>query len=689
LKIRRRGPAHSNIAPGDAGTVHTRAQRGKAVPLGPKGRLRRRPRREPIADLHTYQVVTNSIADMVSVVGEDEVYRLVNDAWCRQTGLARERVIGRSVSQVLPGSITDERRQALKECLRTQRVGVLRDVFRRPGASPQHLQTTYSPFAEPVQGVLCVVLVTRDVTAEELALRGLREGQAQMRALLDAFPGYMAALDEGSRYTYVNDRLARVFGRPVNEIIGRHGAEILGRERFEENRGDVERALQGLTSVGERHYPAVAHRPRLDLEVRHVAGPELPGGGRSYYVFGVDITERKLAQEALTAAKDEAERANRAKSRFMSMMSHELRTPMNAILGFSQLLMSDTAYPLTAEQHRYAQEILHGGRHLLRLINDVLDLGRIESGRLPMAVAPVPLLPLIEGCLALMAPLAQERPVQLQLADRTLLDCTVRADPLRLKQVLLNLLGNAIKYNRRDGLVTVQGSLTDQHVELRVVDTGIGLTAGQRERLFVAFERLNARQGGVEGTGIGLALSRQLMLAMGGEIGADSVLDVGSTFWIRLPRAFQAARGSPPAPVLAPSPPPAGGLRHRVLYVEDNPVNALLMHAMLARLPDIELECAEEPLQAIELARTLRPQLLLLDVELPGIDGLQLLQRLRADESMRTIPAIAVSAGAMPGDIRRALDVGFATYLTKPLELGELLQAVRRHLPGRPTSDPD
>lgn len=687
MKIHKRNAGHANIAPGESARVHTRGQRGKAVPLGSKARLRRRPRREPVAGLHTYQVVTNSIADMVSVVGEDEVYRLVNDAWCRQTGLTRERVIGRSVSQVLPGSITDERRQALKECLRTQRVGVLRDVFRRPGAPPQHLQTTYSPFAEPVQGVLCVVLVTRDVTAEELALQGLREGQAQMRALLDAFPGYMAALDEDSRYTYVNERLARVLGRPVSEIIGHHGAEILGRERFEENRSDIESALQSLTTVGERHYPAGTHRPRLDLELRHVAGPTLPDGRRSYYVFGIDITERKLAQEALTAAKDEAERANRAKSRFMSMMSHELRTPMNAILGFSQLLMSDTAHPLTMEQQRYAHEILHGGRHLLRLINDVLDLGRIESGRLAMAMAPVPLLSLIEDCLALMAPLAQERPVQLQLADRALLDCPVRADPLRLKQVLLNLLGNAIKYNRRDGLVTVQGSLTDQHVEVRVVDTGIGLTADQRQRLFVAFERLSARQSGVEGTGIGLALSRQLMLAMGGEIGADSVLDVGSTFWIRLPRALRAADGSVPAPALAPPPAPGSALRHRVLYVEDNPVNALLMRAMLARLPDIQLECAEEPLQAIELARTLHPQLLLLDVELPGIDGLQLLQRLRADESMRAIPAIAVSAGAMPGDIRKALDAGFAAYLTKPLELAELLQAVRRHLPGSPTPD--
>jgi PAS domain S-box-containing protein len=179
--------------------VHNKRLRGKAVSTGSQLRLRRRPRRVASADLHTYEVVTNSIADMVSVVGEDEVYRLVNDAWCRQTGLVRERVIGRSVSEVLPGSITDERRRALAECLRTQRVGVLRDVHRRPGAPAQYLQTTYSPFAERVQGVRCVVLVTRDVTAEEAAQQAMRAGQSQMLALINAFPGYMAALSADGR----------------------------------------------------------------------------------------------------------------------------------------------------------------------------------------------------------------------------------------------------------------------------------------------------------------------------------------------------------------------------------------------------------------------------------------------------------------------------------------------------------
>jgi CheY-like chemotaxis protein len=361
------------------------------------------------------------------------------------------------------------------------------------------------------------------------------------------------------------------------------------------------------------------------------------------------------------------------------MMSHELRTPMNAILGFAQLLLADTTHALTAEQQQYAGEILHGGRHLLTLINDVLDLGRVESGRLAMAMAPLELLPLVEECFALMQPLARERPVQLLLPEPDTLRCHVQADALRLKQVLLNLLSNAIKYNRRDGDVSVRCVPAVEHVELRVSDTGIGLTSDQTSRLFVAFERLGARQNSVEGTGIGLALSRQLVRAMGGEIGVDSQLDSGSTFWIRLPRAVQqAAAAAEPHTAAAPGPPALR--RHTVLYVEDNAVNALLMRAMLTRLPSVQFEHAADPLLALELVRSLQPALLLLDIQLPEIDGFELLRRLRADTATSAIPAIAVSAGAMTADIERALRAGFAAYLTKPLDLSELLQAVQQHL---------
>jgi CheY-like chemotaxis protein len=218
-----------------------------------------------------------------------------------------------------------------------------------------------------------------------------------------------------------------------------------------------------------------------------------------------------------------------------------------------------------------------------------------------------------------------------------------------------------------------------QQVELRVTDTGIGLTPDQSQRLFVAFERLGARTSNVEGSGIGLALSRQLVRAMGGEIGADSALDTGSTFWVRL-RTAPSAPDETPAPAVTTPGALDGQRRHRVLYVEDNEVNALLMRAMLARLPGVQFEHTTHPLQALEMARAERPELLLLDIQLPEIDGYELLGRLRADPALRSVPAIAVSAGAMPADIERALQAGFAAYLTKPLDLGELLHAVQQQL---------
>lgn len=633
----------------------------------------------PTPDLRMYEAVINSIPDLVSVVSEDEVYWLVNDAWCRATGVRRTDAIGRAVSEILPAAITKRRRDTFRQYLESGRSGVLRDAFERPGGGRMHLETTYSPFPQKIQGRRCMALVTRDVTAEATAQAATLESQAQMRALLDAFPGYIASYDEGHRCTYVNERLAEVLGRPVDEIIGRTKVETLGPAQGARSIAEAEQALRSAPGAVERHFPATAAREQLYLEVRHVPGPTLPDGRRSYYSFGVDITERKLAQEAALAAKDEAERANRAKSRFLSLMSHELRTPMNAILGFAQLLLSDPAHPLTAEQQQYAGEILRGGRHLLGLINDVLDLSRIETGRLAISVAPVALLPLVEECLALMEPLARERPVHLKLGDRAALQCQVQADPLRLRQTLLNLLSNAIKYNRPDGDVTIDAQPRGEMVELRVIDTGIGITPDQVGRLFVAFERLAARRSGVEGTGIGLALSRQLVRAMGGEIGVDSELDRGSTFWIRLPRAARAGDPAAFAPAATPTA-AARAQRERVLYVEDNPVNALLMQAMVARLPDVELEHAEDPIDAIARAQAAPPALLLLDIELPGIDGFELLKRLRSHERTRDIPAIAVSASAQPADIHRALKAGFAAYLTKPLDLTELLQAVQAHL---------
>ena len=336
-------------------------------------------------------------------------------------------------------------------------------------------------------------------------------------------------------------------------------------------------------------------------------------------------------------------------------------------------------------------EILRGARHLLDLINESLDLGRIEAGELPVESVPVPVGDLIDDCLGLMRPLAQAHGVHLQPPDSACAGDQVWADRTRLKQVLLNLVANAIKYNRPGGSVDIACSREGNSLRVAVHDSGRGISADEQERLFQPFERLSAARSDIEGTGIGLALSRRLVHAMGGDIGVDSEVGRGSTFWVRLARADSAVQApasgnhaTPPLPM-----PPADGAERTVLYIEDNAVNVILMQAMLARLPGVRTLVATLPRQGIELARSERPDLVLLDIQLPGMDGFEVLKHLQAGEHTRSIPVIAVSANAMPADIEAGLAAGFTDYLTKPIELERLLAAVYQvlHAPGVPIGE--
>ena len=404
-------------------------------------------------------------------------------------------------------------------------------------------------------------------------------------------------------------------------------------------------------------------------------------GAPVVYAFAVDITPRKRAELALIAARDEAERANKAKSQFLSHMSHELRTPMNAILGFGQLLESDVQHPLTPQQQGWLGEILHGARHLLDLINEVLDFGRIESGRLELKPEPLLLSELVAESLALVRPLAQPRQVKLMHSTGPLDQAWVMADRTRIKQILLNLLGNGIKYNRLGGQLQLACRLEATEVWVGVQDTGPGITPEDQGRLFQPFERLGASHGDVEGTGIGLALSRKLLQAMGGSIGLDSEPGLGSTFWFRLPRTAQpASRLENPAQASA-QPADMEGVR-TVLYIEDNPVNVALMEAMLGRLPGVRLVSASVPAEGLQLAQQLQPALVLMDISMPGMDGFEALARLRANEATRGLRVVAVSAHALPADIEAARVAGFESYLTKPLSLESLLSTVQQALRG-------
>jgi PAS domain S-box-containing protein len=399
------------------------------------------------------------------------------------------------------------------------------------------------------------------------------------------------------------------------------------------------------------------------------------GAGNPVRMIGIhsNISERKAAEVALVEARESAERANRAKSAFLSSMSHELRTPMNAILGFSQMLEYDTG--LNADQQDNVHEILKGGRHLLELINEVLDLAKIESGRIDLSMEPVELAGLVEDCRQLILPLAAARRIELRLQVPP--STCMHADRTRLKQVLLNLLSNAIKYNREGGAIRLQlQAHAGGWLRISVADDGAGIAPEHLEQLFQPFNRINANHSDIEGTGIGLTITRNLVELMGGKVGVDSKVGIGSTFWIELPSALPAQRAINDDSIDCPAAICMSAQRFRVLCIDDNPVNLKLIAQMLRMRPAIHLIAAHTPELGIELALAHRPQLLLLDINMPGMDGYQVLDVLKADARLSAIPVIAVTANAMPRDIEQGRTAGFIDYLTKPLDVGLFLRTI-------------
>jgi len=396
-----------------------------------------------------------------------------------------------------------------------------------------------------------------------------------------------------------------------------------------------------------------------------------------YLLIGTDNSVRKLVESKLNDAMAAADKANRAKTDFISSMSHELRTPLNAILGFAQLIESGSPAP-TPAQRRSLDQILKAGWYLLELINEVLDLALIESGKVTLSREPLSLAEVMLECRAMIEPQAQRRGIGMTFPGLTV-PVFVNADRVRLKQVLINLLFNAIKYNRPGGSVVVECAAADADtIRLSVRDTGAGLSAEQLAQLFQPFNRLDKGAGAEEGTGIGLVVTKRLVELMGGVIGVDSTPSVGSAFWVDLRRCaapkFAAAQAEQAA---ASRPPVADGAPVRtLLYVEDNPANLELVEQLIARRPDLRLLCAADAELGVEFARTHRPDLILMDINLPGMGGIEAMELLHADPLTAHIPILALSANAVPHDIAKGLQAGFFDYLTKPIKVDRFMEAL-------------
>jgi PAS domain S-box-containing protein len=510
--------------------------------------------------------------------------------------------------------------------------------------------------------------------------KDLRDARAFLEHLITASPVIILRLRAPLVPTiidYVSPNVERLLGYDVESIVGTR--EFWGDHVHPEERSSFDAAKEEALQCGERGFEfegRFLHGNGSWAWIHLLAQIECDEAGSplSCLAYVTDITDRREAEEATRAAHELAEKSNLAKSEFLSRMSHELRTPLHAILGFAQLLEMDD---LDDEQRTGIRQVLNGGRHLLQLIDEVLDISRIEAGGIRLSVEPVNVDEVVGEALDLIRPLAMEHAVS--LGETTKSGLYVVADRHKLKQVLLNLMSNGVKYNRSGGYVRLHALAADERAYITVEDSGKGVPGNMLDQVFEPFDRLGAERSGIQGTGLGLALCKALMEAMEGTIGLESEPNQGTRFWIELPliefeaqeQEHQAVAGEASAPERDSK---------TVLYIEDNMPNLRLVERILATRPNIELLVATEGEAGVELAVKHRPDVVLLDLNLPDINGAEVLKRLKGEPSTNDTRVVILSADATNARSERLLQEGADAYLSKPIDVHRFLRVLDKEL---------
>ncbi len=531
-----------------------------------------------------------------------------------------------------------------------------------------------------------------DAERAQQARKALLKAGALQTAILTSANFSIIATDEAG--------IIQIFNVGAQHLLGYDADEVINQIRPCEMHDALEVELRASALSAELGTPiapgfeALTYKASRDIEdiyeITYICknGSRVPvvvsttalrdSGGHiiGYLLVGNDNSARRHVENQLKQAMHAVEAASNAKSEFLSRMSHELRTPLNAILGFTQLIETGTPTP-TATQKHSVDQILKGGWYLLDLINEVLDLAMVESGRLVLSNEPISVMEVLQECRTMMEPQATSHGIRISFDTQTV-PLHVFADRTRVKQVLINLLMNAIKYNRVGGTVSVDFAVRpEQRLRISVHDSGVGMTPEQLAQLFQPFNRLGKEGGAEEGTGIGLVVTKRLMALMDGELGVESTAGVGSVFWIELaltsPTQLEGLTDADPAPADSPD---HDAHHYTVLYVEDNPANLDLVEQILARRGNVRLLSAANASIGIEFARSHLPDVILMDINLPGINGVEAMKILRTGPRTAHIPIVALSANVIPRDIEKGLESGFHDYITKPIKVGTFLQAL-------------
>jgi PAS domain S-box-containing protein len=565
------------------------------------------------------------------------------------------------------------------------------NVFLFSLASDQTMAQVFQAQDDMLPSVLLVVLgavlgglrdiadqMRREFIARTEVEEARRESEERYRFVAESASDGILTIDQNRAILFANRAAEKIFGLTITDMVGKPFSALIPERVREDHDAALKKYLDTVVTSNPEYALQIAGTGRGHREIAlEISFGEYVKNGEHIFTGVVrDVTERKQLEHVLKRAKEDAERANRAKSDFLSRMSHELRTPLNAILGFAQLLEMDE---LDADQKESVDQILKAGRHLLSLVDEVLDIARIEAGRMPLSLEPVQVDEVIEEAWELVRHGANAHGITLKGASQC--GAVVTADRQRLKQVMLNLLSNAVKYNRQDGTVEVAcspGMTGPSRLRVSVIDTGLGIPEEGVSRLFIPFERLGADRTGIEGTGIGLAVSRGLIDAMDGEIGVESRPGDGSTFWFELPLDPSQARvpdGPLPA-IAAPTSENGGGTEATILYVEDNPSNFKLVERVLGHRTRIKLLTAMQGVLGLEMAQEHRPDLILLDLHLPDMHGSEVLRRIREDAVTSRTPVVIISADVTSSQINQLLAAGAQAYLPKPLDIQEFLRIV-------------